>query len=145
MLALGSCCDERGGATATTVAVHNIAALWMGAPRAVHDHVCARDEYIGSIVCAVAGGDSSARCTVLWPLYICNALRVVQVADMEQTMESVMQGNSALEARVKELETQLETTQESLTKSEARLAEAMKRVRRKRHIAVSVAWLLAVV
>ena len=56
-----------------------------------------------------------------------------------------MQGNSTLEARVKELETQLETTQESLTKSEARLAEAMKRVRRKRHIAVSVAWLLAVV
>ncbi len=52
-----------------------------------------------------------------------------QVAEMEQTLESVMQGNTELQSKVNALEEQESTLQGSLAKSEARLAEAMKRVR----------------
>ena len=70
-------------------------------------------------------------CWRLLPACVCHPVVrfPMQVSEMEQMVESVMQGNTEMEGRLQRSEEALGESQAACTKAETRLAEAMKRVR----------------
>jgi hypothetical protein len=70
-------------------------------------------------------------CWRLLPACVCHPVMRcrMQVSEMEQMVESVMQGITEMEGRLQRSEEALGESQAACTKAETRLAEAMKRVR----------------